>query len=112
MQGRSGLGRRGFVEEKKATQKVQEAQTMEEFRQRKQHQTLMKKTESDLRKSQLACEQLDTQAGISTPSEEWFWTEESQQLDEVSEDESGDDEEIEIEVLNVRVTLLCSKCII
>lgn len=104
MQGRRGLGRSGFIEEKKATKEVQETKTMEEFRQRKQHQTLMRKTEGDLRKSQLACEQLDKQNGVSTPPEEWFWTEESQVLDESSEDE-GDKEMVEVEVHDMNLRL-------
>lgn len=78
------------------TTKAQESKTLEEFRQRKLHQTLMKKIENDLRKSQLACEQLDTQAGITVPCEKWYWATETQDSEESSDEE---DEEIEVTLM-------------
>lgn len=58
------------------------------------------KTNSDLRKSRLACQQLDTKCGHMTPVLRWYWPEDA--LPEPEDDESDDDDDddgLDIEVL-------------
>ena len=70
--------------------KLKEETSVSEFRKQKQAVLNLRKVESDLKKSQLACEQLDVAAGITTPNTSWFW-----RSDEASND--GDEEESEEE---------------
>lgn len=58
--GRSGLGKKVFVEEQKARKQQQSVKSVGEFRQMKQDEFVKKRVRADLRKSQLACHQLDT----------------------------------------------------
>ena len=55
-QGKGGLGRERYVREREARMKSQDSQRFTEFRQRK----LDRRVEADFRRSQRACEQLDT----------------------------------------------------
>ena len=70
--------------------KLKEETSVNEFRKQKQAVLNLRKVESDLKKSQLACEQLDVAAGIMTPNTPWFW-----RSDEANND--GDEEESEEE---------------
>lgn len=63
LQGRVGLGRERFVQEKVEREAEErtawEVRRTEDFHQRKQETFSQRKIHSDLWKSQLACEQLD-----------------------------------------------------
>ena len=59
-QGKSGLGRKNYVKEKQLQKTRQESSRFTDFRQRKQDVFLQRRVEGDLRKSQMACEQLDS----------------------------------------------------
>ena len=70
---------------------------MSEFRKKKQAVLSLRKAESDLKKSQLACEQLDREAGIVEPHFPWFW-----RCSEEENEEDGESiEEEEVEPLEV-----------
>ncbi|XP_030627833.1 G patch domain-containing protein 11 isoform X1 [Chanos chanos] len=78
-------------------QKVQmkhqaEKRSLEDFRTRKRTEREERQIEGDMRKSQRACEQLDTQKGITTPREQWYWPE---VLNQEEEEEEEDDEQEE-----------------
>ncbi|XP_076142654.1 G patch domain-containing protein 11 [Alosa pseudoharengus] len=65
-----------------------EKQSLEDFRVRKRTEREERQTEGDLRRSQRACEQLDSQKGITAPRECWYWPEKEKEEDEeVDEDE-------------------------
>lgn len=56
---------------------------------------------SDLHKSKMACLQLDTAHGLSGPSVEWYWPEESipkpdEESDTNSEEDEDSDNDIEV----------------
>ncbi|KAG2467354.1 GPT11 protein, partial [Polypterus senegalus] len=92
---------------RKRTQMKQQAekQALEDFRLRKRTEKEEHRTEADLRRSQLACEQLDNEKGVSDPREPWYWP---AQIEEVKEEECEDeDEESEVdeEQLSVGVSL-------
>lgn len=75
--------------------KLKEETSVSEFRKQKQAVLNLRKVESDLKKSQLACEQLDMAAGIMTPNAPWFW-----RSDEVNDDR-GEEESEEDEPMDV-----------
>ncbi|KAJ4948131.1 hypothetical protein JOQ06_019671 [Pogonophryne albipinna] len=50
-----------------------ETKSLEDFRSRVRTEREERKIEGDLRKSQRACEQLDSQKGITVPREDWYW---------------------------------------
>ncbi|XP_070697275.1 G patch domain-containing protein 11 isoform X1 [Pempheris klunzingeri] len=52
-----------------------------------------RKTEGDLRRSQRACEQLDSQKGITVPREDWYWPKPESDDEEEEDDDSKEDEE-------------------
>jgi len=60
LQGRVGLGREGFVQEKKAQKRLEAVQSVTVFRQQKQKLFSQKRVAMDLHRSQLACKQLDS----------------------------------------------------
>ena len=60
LKGKFGLGREDFVRQQQADKRVEEAQSVSVFRQRKQESLIQKRVKMDLYKSQLACEQLDS----------------------------------------------------
>ena len=102
--GKSGLGRRNFDMERKVEGKVQDAKKFTDFRQRKQASLLKTRIISDLRKSKLACHQLDSACGCTSPAVDWYWPEEfvpkeeEEEEEEEEESDSDEDELLEIEV--------------
>ena len=68
--------------------KLKEETAVSEFRKQKQAVLSLRKVESDLKKSQLACEQLDVAAGITTPNTPWFW-----RSDEANDEEESEEDE-------------------
>lgn len=59
-QGKGGLGRERYVREREARMKSQDSRRFTEFRQRKLDRFSERRVEADFRRSQRACEQLDT----------------------------------------------------
>ncbi len=104
--GRCGLGRGAFVKEKKAARVTQRQQqdvkTVTDFVQRKQQVRVAQWMEGDLRRSQLACEQLDEALGQNTPTIPWFWI--SKPVEIEKEDDASDTDEEEPAVS-------CSVCV-
>uniref|UniRef100_A0A3Q0RG50 G patch domain-containing protein 11 n=1 Tax=Amphilophus citrinellus TaxID=61819 RepID=A0A3Q0RG50_AMPCI len=50
-----------------------ETKSLEDFRSRVRTEREERKIDGDLRRSQRACEQLDSQKGITVPREDWYW---------------------------------------
>ncbi|XP_049591647.1 G patch domain-containing protein 11 [Syngnathus scovelli] len=71
-----------------------ETKSLEDFRSRVRTEREERKIEGDLRRSQRACEQLDSQKGIKVPREEWYWPkiEIEEELDEPKEEEKEEDD--------------------
>ena len=101
--GKTGLGRRAFVAEKKSEGKAQEAVKFSDFRSRKQVSLSQSRVRSDLRKSQLSCQRLDASHGLDAPLMRWYWPEEAIPQTEDTDDCSDKDEDLDIEV---RVSLM------
>lgn len=101
--GKTGLGRKKYVAEKRSEVKVLEAKNLSDFRLRKQASLAQMKCKSDLRKSRLACQQLDTAQGLTGPLEEWYWPEEllPKPRNEESDFNSDGDEELECEEVSI-----------
>lgn len=55
---------------------VQDAQKYVDFRQRKQAAQLTARVRLHLKRSQLACHQLDKKCGYSSPVLDWYWPDE------------------------------------
>ncbi|KAG5830990.1 G patch domain-containing protein 11 isoform X1 [Anguilla rostrata] len=66
-----------------------EKQSLEDYRARMKIEREERQAEGDLRRSQRACEQLDSQKHISVPRESWYWPETD------CDKEEDDDEETE-----------------
>ncbi|KAL2083309.1 hypothetical protein ACEWY4_021082 [Coilia grayii] len=77
--------------QKVRVQQQAEKQSLEDYRVRKRTERDERQTESDLRRSQRACEQLDSQKGITTPRDCWYWPEKEKEAEE--EDDTEDEEE-------------------
>lgn len=106
--GREGIGMEE-VKKRKAEEDLQryrhkvqlteqnEKRSVEDYRVRVRTEREEKKIESDLRKSQRACEQLDSQKGVTVPREDWYWpkAEADEDGDAEKEEEEEDDEEEE-----------------
>ena len=58
--GKGGLGRERYMKEQVEVREVQEKHRFEDFRQRKQDVFSTRRVEADMKKSQRACEQLDS----------------------------------------------------
>ncbi|XP_060942815.1 G patch domain-containing protein 11-like [Limanda limanda] len=69
-----------------------ETKSLEDFRSRVRTEREERKIEGDLRKSQRACEQLDSQKTITVPREDWYWP-----IADADDKEDADDEEEEEE---------------
>ena len=98
--GKTGLGQKAFVAQKQVETKAREAKDLSTFRLQKQASLMQMKCRSDLRKSRLACHQLDTEHGHTAPLENWHWPEEllpKVQKEEEEEEEQWDEEEEEEE---------------
>ena len=96
-QDKSGLGRKDYVREREAKKKLEsklmEETSVAEFRKKKQAILSSRKLEADLKRSQLACEQLDTEAGIVSPNFPWFWRQSGEGIQNEEEEESDTEEE-------------------
>ena len=101
--GKTGLGRKAFIAEKKSEVKAQEAVKFSDFRSRKQASLFQARIKSDLRKSQLSCQRLDTGHGIDAPVLRWYWPEKAipereEEEEEEEEGDAGEDEDLERDV--------------
>lgn len=65
----------------------------EQFRLRFKHKHDEVKLEGDLRRSQRACQQLDTQKNIPFPREAWYWLGLEEETEEEEEEEKEPDED-------------------
>uniref|UniRef100_A0A3B1K2X6 G patch domain-containing protein 11 n=1 Tax=Astyanax mexicanus TaxID=7994 RepID=A0A3B1K2X6_ASTMX len=83
--------------------KQMEKRNLEDFRDRKRSEKEKQQAEADLRRSQRACQQLDTQQGKVTPKDVWYWpeviTEEAEHPEESSDEESDEEEMTSLEKL-------------
>ncbi|XP_051503948.1 G patch domain-containing protein 11 [Myxocyprinus asiaticus] len=74
-----------------------EKKSLEDFRVRKRTEREERQTLGDLRKSQRACEQLDSQKGFTVPRDIWYWPEvvkeEEEDEEEEAKSEGSEDEE-------------------
>ncbi|XP_044229488.1 G patch domain-containing protein 11 [Thunnus albacares] len=70
-----------------------ETKSLEDFRSRVRTEREERKIEGDLRRSQRACEQLDSQKGITVPREDWYWP--KAEADDEEEEEVKEEEEEE-----------------
>ena len=75
---------------------------LSDFRLRKQTSMSERKISSDLRKSKLACQQLDTAHGHTAPLVEWYWpeelvpkTQEEEEEEDLREEEEEEDDELD-----------------
>lgn len=66
---------------------------MEDYRVRVRSEREERKIEGDLKRSQRACEQLDSQKGVTVPREDWYWP----KTDPEEEDDKGENDEEEEE---------------
>ncbi|XP_077438217.1 G patch domain-containing protein 11 isoform X2 [Vanacampus margaritifer] len=75
-----------------------ETKSLEDFRSRVRTEREERNIEGDLRRSQRACEQLDSQKGITVPREEWYWpkVETEEEIDHLQEEEKEEDEILEL----------------
>ncbi|KAF6103530.1 G-patch domain containing 11 [Phyllostomus discolor] len=103
--GKSGIGHEALLK-RKAEEKLEsyrrkihmkhqaEENAAEQFRMRLKNKQDEMKLEGDLRRSQRACQQLDTQKNIQVPREAWYWLklEEEAEEEEKEEDEQDEDE--------------------
>nr|XP_057914311.1 G patch domain-containing protein 11 [Doryrhamphus excisus] len=71
-----------------------ETKSLEDFRSRVRTEREERKIEGDLRRSQRACEQLDSQKGITVPREEWYWPKVSAEEDVDGLQEEDEEEDI------------------
>lgn len=100
--GKSGLGHETLMK-RKAEERLEsyrrkvhvrrqvEAEAAKQFRMRLKTKQDEMKLEGDLRRSQRACQQLDSQKNIQVPREPWYWL----KLEEETEEEEDEEEEKE-----------------
>ncbi|KAL7889597.1 hypothetical protein AOLI_G00018550 [Acnodon oligacanthus] len=78
---------------------LMEKKSLEDFRDRKKTEREKRRTEGDLRKSQRACEHLDSQKGINIPKDSWYWpdviSDEAEHIEQESSTEGNEDEDEE-----------------
>ncbi|XP_005886143.1 PREDICTED: G patch domain-containing protein 11 [Myotis brandtii] len=116
--GKSGIGHETLLK-RKAEEKLEsyrrkihmknkaEENAAEQFRMRLKSKQDEMKLEGDLRRSQRACQQLDTQKNIQVPREAWYWlrleeeTEEEETEEEEEEENEEDEDECESDDLSV-----------
>ena len=83
--------------EKATESKIQETLRFTDFRHRKQVSQQKTKILSDLWKSKLTCQQLDTVCGYTKPVLDWYWPAES--IPKTEEDKSDEEDDgVEMEV--------------
>jgi len=90
--GKGGLGRKDFLMRKKVERNTQEVSRYSDFRQRKQLERLQAHVFSDLKRSKMACHQLDSKKGLMNPEVEWYWPEELLSSDQETEDRQSSTE--------------------
>ncbi|KAF7669157.1 hypothetical protein LDENG_00243250 [Lucifuga dentata] len=76
-----------------------ETKSLADFRVRVRTEKEERKIEGDLRRSQRACEQLDSQKGITVPREDWYWAK-AEVDDEEDVKEQEDEETVELTSLD------------
>ncbi|XP_072354586.1 G patch domain-containing protein 11 isoform X1 [Scyliorhinus torazame] len=98
--GRGGIGH-DAAEKRKAEETTERRKRMSQVKKRAEEFALneyrlhvrqkkdQRQMEGDLRKSQLACQQLDTQKGMDAPQEAWYWLSTSVEDDEKEEEEES-----------------------
>ncbi|XP_010594171.1 G patch domain-containing protein 11 isoform X2 [Loxodonta africana] len=111
--GKSGIGHEALLKRKaeenlesyrrKVHMKNQaQEKAAEQFRMRLKNKQDEMKLEGDLKRSQRACQQLDTQKNIQIPREAWYWLRPEQESEEEEEEEKEQDEdEVKSEDLSV-----------
>ncbi|XP_068597495.1 G patch domain-containing protein 11 [Brachionichthys hirsutus] len=79
-----------------------DTKSLEDFRSRVRTEREERKLEGDLRRSQRACEQLDSQKGISVPREDWYWpkVESNDEEDDFEEKDQEEDEIVELPIID------------
>uniref|UniRef100_UPI003AAF2DE7 G patch domain-containing protein 11 isoform X6 n=1 Tax=Centroberyx gerrardi TaxID=166262 RepID=UPI003AAF2DE7 len=86
-----------------------ETKSMEDFRVRVRTEREERKIEGDLRRSQRACEQLDSQKRITVPREDWYWPKaEADEEDDAEEKQEEEEEEEEEEISLDKLQILTS----
>uniref|UniRef100_A0A8C2P8E3 G patch domain-containing protein 11 n=1 Tax=Capra hircus TaxID=9925 RepID=A0A8C2P8E3_CAPHI len=102
--GKSGIGHETLLK-RKAEEKLEsyrrkihmksqaEEKAAEQFRIRLKNKQDEMKLEGDLRRSQRACQQLDTQKNIQVPREAWYWLRPEEETEEETEEEKEQDED-------------------
>ncbi|KAM5292709.1 G patch domain-containing protein 11 isoform 2-T2 [Ctenodactylus gundi] len=110
--GKSGIGHEALLK-RKAEEKLEscrrkmhmknqaEEKAAEQFRMRFKSKQDEMKLEGDLRRSQRACQQLDTQKNIQVPREAWYWLRPEEETEEEEEDKEKDEDEYASEDLSV-----------
>nr|XP_046257614.1 G patch domain-containing protein 11-like isoform X3 [Scatophagus argus] len=73
-----------------------ETKSLEDFRSRVRTEREERKIEGDLRRSQRACEQLDSQKGITVPREDWYWPKAETDDEEDAIEEEGEEDIVEL----------------
>ncbi|XP_075391926.1 G patch domain-containing protein 11 [Tenrec ecaudatus] len=102
--GKSGLGHEALLKRKaeenleRYKRKVHmrnqdQERAAEQFRMRLKTKQDEMKLEGDLRRSQRACQQLDTQKNIQVPREAWYWLKPGEECEEEEEEETEQDED-------------------
>lgn len=101
--GKSGIGHEALLK-RKAEEKLEnyrrkvhmkkqsEEKAAEQFRMRLKNKQDEMKLEGDLRRSQRACQQLDTQKSIQVPREAWYWLRPEEETEKEEEEEQDEDE--------------------
>ncbi|XP_051009517.1 G patch domain-containing protein 11 [Acomys russatus] len=101
--GKSGLGHESLLK-RKAEERLEnyrrkihmknqdEEKAAEQFRTRLKNKQDEMKLQGDLRRSQRACQQLDTQKNIQVPREAWYWIRPEEETEEEEEEEQDEDE--------------------
>ncbi|XP_059104317.1 G patch domain-containing protein 11 [Peromyscus eremicus] len=101
--GKSGLGHE-TLQKRKAEERLEnyrrkihminqnEEKAAEQFRMRMKSKQDEMRLEGDLRRSQRACQQLDTQKNIQVPREAWYWIRPEEETEEEEEEEQDEDE--------------------
>ncbi|XP_007521077.1 G patch domain-containing protein 11 isoform X2 [Erinaceus europaeus] len=110
--GKSGIGHEALLK-RKAEEKLEsyrrkihmkkqaEEEAAEQFRMRLKTKQDEMKLEGDLRRSQRACQQLDTQKNIQVPREPWYWLKLEEENEEEEEEEEKEQDEDECDDLGV-----------
>ncbi|XP_041645680.1 G patch domain-containing protein 11 [Cheilinus undulatus] len=92
--------------QKVRAQQRNETKSLEDFRSRVRTEREERRIEADLRKSQRACEHLDSQKGISAPREEWYWPDIQEDEEEEEEEEEETDELTSFDKLHILTSYL------